>query len=98
MKLKRSFSMTNLYSLIFLTKILTSVANPINVSSNETVIRSDCEDINPLCKLFLFGPGFCNEKFLKQECPKSCNACAKHKGTKLNLIIAPICSIRFVLV
>ena len=87
--------MTNLLNLIFLTKILTTVAIPIDTSSNETVIRSDCEDINPLCSLFLFGPEFCNENFVEQECPKSCNVCAKYKGTKLYLVFAPICSLTF---
>ena len=90
MKLKRLPRMTNLLSFIFLTKLLTTVAIPINTSSNETVIRSDCEDINPLCKLFSFGPGFCNEKFVKQECPKSCNVCVKYEGNKRNLTFATI--------
>ena len=67
MKLKRSVSMTNLLNLIFLTKLLTVVAIPIDSSSNRTLIRSDCEDINPLCNLFLFGQDFCNEKFVKQD-------------------------------
>ena len=91
--------MTNLLNFIFLTKLLTTIAIPINTSSNETLIRSNCEDINPLCKLFSFGTRnfrpFCDEKFVKQECPKSCNVCVKYKGNKRNLIFATICPMNF---
>ena len=79
--------MTILFKVVFFLKLLNVFASPIKVSSDEPILREDCEDTNVLCNFLPLQGGdsfLCNNEDVRKECSKSCNVCAEFKSMDIN--------------